>query len=166
LGPLLALILATGVGFGIWKSNAQKNEATAIESREAYTQAVNMISGSESVPFLTDARVTDVLLKNGIRLSVQKSGSREIAQRTDLKQFDAAFPGGVPAAEKIKSITGAKQMVSTFYTPMVIASWKQLLPILEANELVKQRNGHWFISDMNKAIQLGSSSSTTQRQSR
>jgi hypothetical protein len=153
-GPLLAVVLALVVGVGIWKSNAKKVETTAAQAKAAATVTVNLVSGSESVPFLTDARVTDILLKQGVRLTVQKSGSREMAQRTDLAQFDAAFPGGVPAAEKIKAVTGAKQMVATFYTPMVIASWKQLLPVLEANGLVKKRANNWFIVDMARLISL------------
>ena len=142
VGPLLALVLTLGVGFGIWKSGSKKAENDLREATQASIQDIKLLSGSESVPYLTDTRVTEILLQNGLRLSVQKSGSREIALRTDLKEFDAAFPGGVPAAEKIKAATGAKQMVATFYTPMVIASWKPLLPVLEANGLVKQNGEH------------------------
>jgi hypothetical protein len=154
MGPLLALCLALGVGYGIWQSGNKKAVLDAQVAAQAAVQELNLVSGSESVPFLSDSRVSQILLENGIRLNVQKSGSREIAQRTDLKQFDAAFPGGVPAAEKIKAVTGAKQTVATFYTPMVIASWKPLLPILEANALVQKRGEHWFLLDMNKLMQL------------
>ncbi len=158
VGPLLAITLAIGVGFGIWKSGSKKAENDLREATQASIQDIKLLSGSESVPYLSDPRVTDILLQNGLRLSVQKSGSREIALRTDLKEFDAAFPGGVPAAEKIKAATGAKQMVATFYTPMVIASWKPLLPVLEGNGLVKQKGEHWFLVDMSQLIAMMESS--------
>ena len=154
IGPFLALLLALGVGFGIWQSGHKKAAMDAQAEAEAAVQDIKIVSGSESVPYLNDPRVAQVLLANGIRLSVQKSGSREIAQRSDLKQFDAAFPGGVPAAEKIKAATGAKQSVATFFTPMVIASWKPLLPVLEANGLVNKRVDNWFLMDMSKLMQL------------
>jgi hypothetical protein len=154
IGPLLALLLALGVGYGIWQSGNKKAAIDAQTAAQAAVQDVNIVSGSESVPYLNDPRVAQVLLQNGIRLTVQKSGSREIAQRTDLKQFDAAFPGGVPAAEKIKAVTGATQSVATFFTPMVIASWRPLLPLLEANGLVSKRGENWFLIDMGKLMQL------------
>ena len=152
-GPLLAIILALGVGYGVWQSSNKKAAEDQRAATLAAVQDISLVSGSESVPFLSDPRVAEVLLHNGIRLTVQKSGSREIALRTDLKQFDAAFPGGVPAAEKIKAITGAKQSVATFFTPMVVASWRPLLPVLEANGLVKKRGEHWFLPDMGKLMQ-------------
>lgn len=147
LGPILAGVLAIGVGYAIWQSSQKK-------ARDDAVQNILLISGSESVPFLTDPRVTEVLLNKGVRLNIEKSGSREMALRSDLKQFDAAFPGGVPSAEKIKAATGAKQAIATFYTPMVIASWQPLLPVLEANGLVKQKGDHWFLTDMAKLMQL------------
>ena len=147
LGPLLAGVLVLGVGYAIWQSGQKKLLSDAV-------QQINLVSGSESVPYLSDPRVAAALLKNGIRLTIQKSGSREMAQRNDLKQFDAAFPGGVPAAEKIKAATGAKQSIATFFTPMVIASWRPLVPVLEANGLVAKRGDNWFLVDMGKLMQL------------
>lgn len=148
LGPGLAILLAVGVGTAIWWSGRDKSARDQAEASAAAVQPLSVISGSESVPFLSDERVQAVLLKHGLRITVQKSGSREMALRTDLKQFDAAFPGGTPAAEKIKALTGARQTVSTFYTPMVVASWKPLIPVLEANGLVKKKGEAWYLIDM------------------
>lgn len=154
VGPALAILLAVGVGYGIWQSGSKKAQQDQIAAAQASIEEMSIVSGSESVPYLTDTRVADILAKNGLRLTIQKSGSREIALRPDLKQFDAAFPGGVPAAEKIKAATGAKQMVAISFTPMVIASWKALLPTLEANGLAKKKGDHWYLSDMGKLIEL------------
>lgn len=148
LGPGLAALLALGVGTAIWWSGGEKHAQDQIAASQAAVQPLSVIAGSESVPFLGDPRVADILLKNGLRISVQKSGSREMSSRSDLKQFDAAFPGGVPAAERIKSATGAKQSIATYFTPMVVASWKPLVPVLEANGLVKKKGDAWYLIDM------------------
>lgn len=154
ISPVLAALLILGVGYGIWHSNSQKTQSQQQEAASAAMQTLKIVSGSETVPYLNDLRVISILSKNGIQLAVQKAGSREIAQRPDIKQFDAALTGGVPAAEKIKSVTGAKQIIATFYTPMVIASWSSLIPVLEANGLVKKENNVHYIVDMAKLIEL------------
>lgn len=148
LGPGLAVLLAIGVGTAIWWSGSDKSARDKGTAEAAALQAISVIAGSESVPFLSDPRVQQALLDKGLRISVQKSGSREMSLRTDLKQFDAAFPGGVPAAERIKATTGARQAIASFYTPMVVASWRPLIPVLEANGLVKKRGDAWFLTDM------------------
>lgn len=153
IGPTLAVFVALGVGFGIWQSNQQKTEHEQ-QVQPAAIDDLRIVSGSESLAYLTDPRFTAILLQQGLRLSVQKSGSREMALRNDLKTFDAAFPSGVEAAEKIQAVTGASQRVATFFTPMVIASWKPLMPVLSANGLVQQRGEHWFLTDMPKLMRL------------
>ena len=153
-GPALAVLLLVGVGLAVNYSIKDKKITDAAELKAASRITVNILTGSEKEKFLTDPELTKVLDEQGITVSVQKSGSREIATRADLKNFDAAYPAGVHAALKISQNTGAKRMFTSFYTPMAVASWKTLIPVLEKSGLVRQKDGAYFLVDMPKLVAL------------
>lgn len=146
VGPILTLLLLTGVGLGIWLSSEGQKEV----DRAAAVVEVKGLSGSEKLPFLQDPRVLAQLEKLGLRLQAQKAGSREIALRPDLKQFDFAYPAGVPAAAKLQKEKGVRQTFPTFFTPMAVASWKPVVAVLEANGIVEKRGQAWYIIDLAK----------------
>lgn len=148
LGPLLTLLLLVGVGLGIWFSSEGKKAADTA----AGIETVKGLSGSEKLPFLQDPRVQAQLEKLGFHLQAQKAGSREIALRPDLKQFDFAYPAGVPAATKLQKEQGAHLSFPTFFTPMTLASWKPVVAVLEANGIVERRGKSWFVIDMMKLL--------------
>ena len=162
LGPALALLLLVGVVFGIVFS-ARDKQASA---RDANTVAasgavaadgkttVRILTGSEKLDFLRDPELAKALDAEGIVLDVQKAGSREIATHPDLKKFDVAYPAGVAAAQKIATATGSRRMSNSFYTPMAVASWKQLLPPLEANGIVRKQGGVYYVADMHKLVEM------------
>lgn len=152
LGPLLTVLLLAGVGGGIWMSSREQDSRSQIAAQAAAVVTVNGLSGSEKIPFLSDPRVLQRLEQQGIRLSAQKAGSREIALRPDLKQFDYAFPAGVPAATKIERQISARQSYTPFFTPMVVASWKSVVQVLEAHGIVTKRDNAWYIIDMMKLL--------------
>lgn len=168
LGPALALLLLVGVVFGIVLSarDKQVGERGAQDAKSAAVAAagnraatgkrmtVRILTGSEKLDFLRDPELAKALDAQGIVLDVQKAGSREIATHPDLKSFDAAFPAGVAAAQKIATATGSRRMSNSFYTPMAVASWKQLLPPLEANGIVRKQGGAYYIADMHKLVEL------------
>src|SRR5262249_41390433 len=113
-----------------------------------------VLSGSEKEKFLSDPGLAKILDDEGISISVQKSGSREIATRPDLKTFDAAYPAGAHAAVKIAQTTGSKRVFNTFYTPMAVASWKALVPVLENSGVVARKDGTLFIINMSKLVDM------------
>lgn len=160
VGPMLALLLLAGVGAGIVYSARDKRAAdtattTAPAAKaEAGKTVVRVLTGSEKLDFLRDPELASGLAGKGIVLDVQKAGSREIATRPDLKTFDVAFPAGVAAAKKIAEATGSRRISNTFYTPMAIASWRQLLPPLEANGIVRRQGGVHYVVDMRKLVEL------------
>lgn len=168
LGPALALLLLVGVVFGIVLSarDKQVGERGAQDAKSAAVAAagnraatgkrmtVRILTGSEKLDFLRDPELAKALDAQGIVLDVQKAGSREIATHPDLKSFDAAYPAGVAAAQKIATATGSRRMSNSFYTPMAVASWKQLLPPLEANGIVRKQGGAYYIADMHKLVEL------------
>ena len=165
LGPALALLLLGGVVFGIVFSarDKQASERGAQDAAKAAAAngaaasgktTIRILTGSEKLDFLRDPELAKVLNAEGIVLDVQKAGSREIATRPDLKSFDVAYPAGVAAARKIAAATGSRRVSNSFYTPMVVASWKQLLPPLEANGIVRKQGGAYYIVDMHKLVEM------------
>ncbi|MFM9881268.1 MAG: hypothetical protein ACKVOO_12760 [Burkholderiaceae bacterium] len=154
IGPLLALLLLVGVGYAGWQSYSQNAAQETLRLEAAKMETVRGLIGSEKEGFFVDPRVQAVLQKNAIAVQVEKVGSRAIAQRADLKSFDFAHPAGAPAALKIQQATKAQQVFTPFFTPMVIASWKSLIPLLEREGLVRQEAGNYYLIDMPKLIAM------------
>ncbi len=165
LGPALALLLLVGVVFGIVFSardkqanaNAGQDAASAAATGDATASGkttIRILTGSEKLDFLRDPDLAKALDAEGIVLDVQKAGSREIATRPDLKSFDVAYPAGVAAAKKIATATGSRRVSNSFYTPMAVASWRQLLAPLEANGIVRKQGGAYYIADMHKLVEM------------
>ena len=154
IGPLLALVLLVGVGFAGWRSYSQNagQETTRLEA--AKVEVVRGLIGSEKEGFFNDPRLAAVLKKNGLVVQFEKAGSRAIAQRGDLKGFDFAHPAGAPAALKIQQTAKAQQVFTPFFTPMVIASWKPLLPVLEREGLVRKEADSYYLINIPKLVSL------------
>ena len=154
IGPALAVLLLIGVGLALNYSVREKRLSDAASRKTAARINVKVLSGSEKEKFLSDPELSRILADEGISITVQKAGSREIATRPDLKTFDVAYPAGAPAAVKISQTTGAKRVFTSFYTPMAVASWKQLVPVLEQSGVVAQKGGAYFIADMAKLVDM------------
>ena len=154
IGPLLAVLVLLGVGLAVNYSIHQKRDSDATSRRAAARIIVKVLAGSEKEKFLTDPELAAVLSDEGIAIEVQKAGSREIATRPDLKAFDVAYPAGAPAAVKISQITGAKRIFNSFYTPIAVASWKQLIPVLEQSGIVASKDGSFYIVNMTKLVDM------------
>jgi hypothetical protein len=153
-GPALAVLLLVGVGLAVSYSMRDKKQADAAAQKVASRITVKVLSGSEKEKFLSDPELTKILDDEGISITVQKAGSREIATRPDLKNFDVAYPAGAHAAVKIAQITGSKRTFTSFYTPIAVASWKSLVPVLQQSGLVAHKDGAFFIVDMGKLVDM------------
>ena len=153
LGPALAVILAVGIGVAVYVSHTRK---VAVESsREAAASIVDVkgMIGSEKESFFADPKVMELLAAKGLRVRVEKVGSREIAGR-DLKGYDFGFPAGTPAAIALQNKSGAKQVYPTFFTPMAVASWKLLVPLLEKEGIVSKTDGGFYVIDMKRLLAM------------
>jgi hypothetical protein len=145
LAPLLTLMLLAGVGVAIYIS---ETEQAGTDSSQALHEIKGVI-GSEKEEFFRDPQTIAALAKINLKVTVETSGSRDIATIANLaKQYDFAFPAGVSAAEKIKRDQSIKKSVQPFFTPMAIASWKPIADILIANNIVKKRGDAYYIIDM------------------
>ena len=142
LAPILGLLLLAGLGYAIYNS---MNGQLALKAQVTVTGLI----GSEKEAFFADPRVQQALLKHGLIVKAEKAGSRQIATAFDLKKYDFAFPAGQPAADKILQSVGKRPTFVPFYTPMVIASWQPIAKILEANGVVREKDGvfYWFDLD-------------------
>ncbi len=147
IAPILTLLLVLGLGAGIYVSvNEQLSKQSIV--------TVRGLIGSEKEDFFRDPLVVAALAKQGLTVEFEKAGSRQIATQYKLKDYDFAFPSGAPAAEKIKREASVNKAYEVFFTPMAVASWKMIAGILEANGLVKQREGIYYIIDMTRLLQL------------
>jgi hypothetical protein len=154
LGPVLAFLLLVGVGVAIVYSLREAKQVHLAAEQAAARIVVKILTGSEKEHFLSDPGLAKVLAEHGMSITFQKAGSREIASRPDLTSFDIAFPAGEHAAVKISQITGSKRLFTAFYTPIAVASWKTLVPVLERSGLVSRKGGAYFIIDMGKLLDV------------
>ncbi len=143
---VVSLLLLAGVGIAIYFSASE-------QSIHRHTATVRGLIGSEKMPFFSDPEVIAALRQQGLQVTVEKAGSRQIALRSDLTQYDFAFPAGVPAAEKIQRERGVHKAHPIFYSPMAIASWKRIADILINNGMVERRDNVHYIIDLPKLLQ-------------
>ncbi|MFZ6766420.1 hypothetical protein ACO0LM_04990 [Undibacterium sp. Di26W] len=153
LGPLLAVVLLIGIGAATYTSYQRNHAIEAAKLVSAAVVEVKGMVGSEKESYFSDPRVIEILASKGLRVKVEKVGSREIISR-DFSTYDFAFPAGAPAALALQNKARAKQVYPTFFTPMAIASWVQLVPVLEKEGLVKKINDAYYIVDMKKLLNL------------
>src|SRR5215813_2537164 len=109
VGPLVTVLLVAGLGVAIYRSVRE-------QLAERQTVAVRGLIGSEKEEFFKDAVVLRAFRKRGLDVHVEKAGSREIAG-FDLRKYDFAFPGGMPAAEKIRREAHVNKSHVPFFTP-------------------------------------------------
>ncbi|QGU01915.1 hypothetical protein CKALI_05205 [Corynebacterium kalinowskii] len=120
------------------------------------TTTVRVVAGSEKIPYFQDPDVVKRLDELGLKVEATSSGSRKIATRSDLKEFDAAFPSSAPAAEKISRETQPKGIYSPFHSPMAVATFDPILGSLEKQQVAMQRDGVWYLN-VEKYLELASS---------
>ena len=110
-------------------------------------------------PYFKDPRVIKALSDNGFRLNVTRIGSRDMAQRVATSGGpDFMFPSGIVAANQILDAAKRANLAGTqytpFYTPMVIASWKPIAGILQANGLATTLPSGAYSVDLAKLVAL------------
>jgi len=158
IGPAVSLVLIASIGGGIWYSHATlRAERDAVTKRRldaAQTVEVHGLIGSEKDAFFADPKVQAALSREHLSVTVEKAGSRAIAHGFNPKQDDFGFPSGAPAAAELRALAQAAETFTPFYTPIVIASWRPIARILEANHIVTERDHDYFITDMPALLKL------------
>lgn len=138
----IVTVCAALLGFGIWKSVSDSPATpTGATTPSAELTKVRLLTGSAKFDFLKDPAVTQLLAKEGLAVELTQSG----AFATDVaraNEFDAVWPAGAAAASDFAAAWKSAGTYPVFSTPLVIASWKQLQPVLAANGLAKQNGDH------------------------
>jgi hypothetical protein len=153
IGPALAVVLLVGIATAAYTSYQKNHQIEAARQISAAIVEVKGMIGSEKESYFSDPQVMEILAKKGLRVKIEKIGSREIISR-DFSTYDFAFPAGSPAALALQNKSKAKQVYPTFFTPMAIASWVQLVPVLEKEGLVKKIDDAYYIVDMKRLLSL------------
>ncbi len=160
----LALVglLAAGLGLGIWKSFSSKTESDAVrtaaeqaraaEAARPQLQTVKLLTGSAKFNFLKDAELTQLLAAQGLQLELVKSGAFAADVGRD-KEFDAVWPAGANAAADFAAAWKSGSTYPVFTTPLAIASWWPLMPVLSANGLASTQGAHGSF-ELAKALPL------------
>jgi len=138
---------------GIYFSAQEQNQVTQQQLLERRQVLARGVIGSEKEDFFRDAKVIEALRQRGLTVTVEKAGSRQIANLPTLEQYDFAFPAGLPGAEKIRRERRARSAYTPFFTPMVVASWRPIAEILERNGLARQADRYYFLN-MKKLVDL------------
>jgi hypothetical protein len=152
VAPTLAVLLLGGVGGGIWFSNSrvvdERTAGQAAKLEAARQVSVRGLIGSEKEAYFADPRVVKALAAQGITVTVEKAGSRDIAARYDASKYDFGFPSGAPAAVQLKAQAKAATVFNPFYTPMVFASWRPIAEILVANGIAERKGEIYYVVDL------------------
>ena len=156
-GALALLVVCLGLTAGavVWSNRDKQGELQAAitqQQQQTASQPVVCLIGSEKSDFFSDPRVTKILTDNGLPVQLQKEGSREMVFHNDLKNYDCAFPAGEPTAMALKAKMKVKNVYPVFFSPVVIASWTDLLKPLEAEGVVTKNGPTYYISDMHKLL--------------
>lgn len=152
----LVAVLALAFIAGLWKSFTQPE--TSADVAQAATPAgkvnkVRLLTGSAKFNFLKDPELTALLAEQGIELELTKSGA--FAQDVDKAQeFDAVWPAGAAAATDFSQAWKAPATYPVFSTPLAIASWKALMPVLQSNGLAKKTGDTHGEFNLEKALPL------------
>jgi hypothetical protein len=158
IGPAVALVLLASIAGGIWYSHdSLRTEHDVAEQRRldaAQTVTVHGLIGSEKDAFFADPKVQAELSREHLIVSVEKAGSRAIAHGFNPQHDDFGFPSGAPAAVELKRLAQASETFTPFYTPIVVASWRPIAQILEANHIVAERDNDYYITDLPALLQL------------
>lgn len=155
----VALVLA--VAGGLWKSMSSAARvplpgAPASQSLVGAPQEVvhvRLLTGSAKFAFLKDDNLTRILEKAGYALDLEKTGSTadDVAR---AERFDAIWPAGADAANDFTTALKGSTTYPVFSTPLALASWKKLMPMLEANGLARQTGAAHGDFDLEKALPL------------
>lgn len=144
----LAALLLAAVGGGVWYSRTALVQDRQAQLTQQQSVTARGLIGSEKEAFFQDERVRDVLARHGVTVTVQKAGSRSIANSYDPKQYDFGFPSGAPAAAQLKAAARAGTVYTPFYTPIVFASWRPIAEILIANGVAQKQGDFFYVTDL------------------
>lgn len=152
----LVVLLGAALAGGIWKSFSSKpapsTETTGPVSPSGLKK-VKLLTGSAKFNFLKDPELVKLLAENGLELELSKTGAfaNDVGRN---QEFDAVWPAGAAAAKDFSMAWAAPNTYPVFSTPLAIASWKPLMPVLTENGLAKMTGAEHGDFYLHKALPL------------
>ncbi|MCX4749686.1 hypothetical protein OG455_29940 [Kitasatospora sp. NBC_01287] len=131
---LLGLLVAAGLLVGVVAVVLQRHQPPGPSTA---TVRLTGLIGSEKADFFADEQVQQALAAKGLTVSVQHSGSWQMADDAKGGGFDFAFPASSVAAKAISTpITTTP--VRPFYSPLVLVAHADTARFLADNGLASQ----------------------------
>lgn len=152
----LVVVLTLAFGAGVWKSVTTPPAASDAQTggtSSAAKSKVRLLTGSAKFGFLQDPELAQLLSDNGLELTLTKSGAfaQDVTKASD---FDAVWPAGAAAAADFSKAWKAPSTYPVFSTPLAVASWQRLMPVLQANGLAKATGAAHGDLYLDKALPL------------
>ena len=164
LGIVISVLVLIAVAAGVYKSYLEKQSTPQVAGKDSIglslpgmsnpqTESVKLLVGSAKFAFLKDEELTKILAKHGIALNLVKSESFE-KDKIKLAELDAVWPAGSNSAADWTATIPAATTYPVFSTPLALASWKALMPVLEASGLAKSTGAAHGDFYLDKALPL------------
>lgn len=138
--------LVGSLGYSIWNKQKDSSEKAQVEQIKSQKIVLNGIITSEKESFFKDERVQKIFQDHNMEVNYERWTSAKIAQAKNVSEFgkynDFVFPPGVQTTDKVKQTIKGAQAYNIFYSPMVIATWKPIVNILNANGMVQNKTGY------------------------
>lgn len=143
---IFAVSLLSAIGFSVMKKQKSEQVISAEQIEQKGKLVIKGIVTSEKESFFKDERVIKIFNDNDIDLHIQRWSSGKIAQATKTEDFgeysDFVFPPGVQTSDKVKNTIKGAQAYNIFYSPMIVATWKPIVDILNSNNLIENKKGY------------------------
>ena len=153
----IALLSALGYSFLKKQSVDNPNSVAKIGILGRDKEEISGIITSEKESFFKDPRTLKILEDNGIIFKYERWASGKMAQIKNVSEFgqyaDFAFPPGIQTSDKIKNTIKGSQAYNIFYSPMVVATWKPIVNILDSNGLIENKKEYQALK-MDRFLQL------------
>jgi hypothetical protein len=141
LSILLAVALLSGVAAAVYLG---RDDDGAAEAGGGALTELRGVIGSEKRTLFGDPQFARALAKHGLKVTIDRAGSRRIAE-LDLDGVDFAFPSSLPSAEKIQRTKNIRRSWSPFYSPMAIATFTSVADLLQVQGMVRAGPGYRVI---------------------
>jgi hypothetical protein len=93
---------------------------------------VSIAAGSEDLAFLTDPQVLAEFARKGLSVDVTGFGSGQLANTVNPDGYDAFFLSSQVFADMAELRLGTHTEYHPFTTPLMVFTWKKLVPLLQA----------------------------------
>jgi hypothetical protein len=142
----LVVLLGLAGGLAILLGGGREEPAGGDHRASAVTIVRGLVDPS-SAAYFADPRVRTEFAANGLRVEVDTMSSTRMARSAaaDFAPYDFVFPSTLPLAEKIQKAADAATSFSPFYSPLVIATSRNVAVALSESGVATRVGGYWLL---------------------